>query len=279
MSILNSTVSYYPSRSDTESGVRVNLITLLRSRRNEQRILELRSASEEQQKELKATLPGFTPAGVFHPRTNAGLISLSGIACMDLDDLKEYNIDLLDLLKELRKQKFIAYAGASCRANGVYCLVRIMDPLKYTRHYDALVASFKQIGLENAVDPCHRALNQIRYVSYNTPELEWYNHYAEPFHLLASERKYYFHGSQNHIKVGNKFSWAVRQAEKKYPFIPMYRHKFLLRCAWFCYMKGMSEQETVDGLMEYENEDKGADEIVSIVKWQFSVKQNIPKWI
>src|ERR1035437_9255460 len=110
MSVLNKIVSYFPDISSTTNGADVSLLKLLQSNKHKQKILQLRSETDEGiQKQLKDKLPYYTVAGTFKHRSNEGLLQSSGLAAVDLDSAENY--DVIHLLNELKKIPSIAYGG------------------------------------------------------------------------------------------------------------------------------------------------------------------------
>ncbi len=150
MSVLYQKVSYYPSMHETKKGKTVSLLTILQSDKHESIITTLRNETDPlKQKSIKESLPCFTVAGVFNGRNNQGIISLSGLAAVDLDSVEDY--DPLQVLNELRKIPFIAYCGLSCRGKRLFAIVPFLYPDLYERHYTLLIKSFQDIGLPTAI--------------------------------------------------------------------------------------------------------------------------------
>ncbi len=76
MSILNKQVSYFPNKNSTTRGVSLNLLTILHSNKHKERIIKLRKSEQEAQKQLKESLPCYTPAGIFLSRCDEGIHQL-----------------------------------------------------------------------------------------------------------------------------------------------------------------------------------------------------------
>ncbi|HXH18885.1 MAG TPA: BT4734/BF3469 family protein, partial [Chitinophagales bacterium] len=187
-SILNQTVSYFPSVTATGAGVDVNLLTLLQSDKHRDIITYLRGCDGAEAKRIKSTLPCYTVAGTFSTRSEAGLITLSGLACVDLDSAEDY--DTLHLLHELKKLDCIAYAGLSCSGRRLFAIVPFLHPDKYVKHYSMLIKSFERAGLPMG-DNCHKQISQPRFVSWNDHSTQFFNHAAKPYSLLPPQRTYH----------------------------------------------------------------------------------------
>lgn len=275
LSILDRPVSYFSSVRDTKAGTSVSLLHLLNSKKHKDRILELRDETNpERQKRLKETLPCYTVSGVFSERSANGLHIPSGLAAVDLDSIEEY--DPLQALKELRKIPFIAYAGLSCRGKRLFCIIPFQYPQEYTRHYLRLIQSFKDIGLPMG-DSCHKSIVQPRYVSYNTPETEFFNHSAQPYHLLAPDRLK-ARTENKHLSVltkpENAFDWCLAQVSKSETFIENNRHHFILNLVRYCNIKGLYSEEVLKGCIRFTDSGFPLSEIISIVKHVYKHHSN-----
>ncbi len=268
MSVLNKQVSFYPGILDTKKGVELNLLDILRSDTHKDKILEIRQCVDiVKQKELKNALPCFTVAGTFNPRSEKGLIQISGLGCVDLDSAEDY--DAIELLKELKKIDSIAYAGLSCRGNRIYCIVPFLYPDKYLKHYQRLIQSFTDMGLPMG-DDCHKTLSQPRYVSFNDDSTHFFNHIAKPYHLLPAEKSYHIIKKQKNLisnatASANAFDWCKEQINKNNSFSENGRHAYLVKLARYCNLKGVPESETLTGCLSYIQEDFLEKEIKDIV--------------
>lgn len=124
----------------------------------------------------KATLPCFTPSGIFNVRHSGGLIQHSGLLCLDFD-----NVDNTEFLKEiLRKQSFVFYAGLSCSGHGLYALVRISKPENHKGHFIALSKYFAELGFE--VDQSGSDICRLRVASYDDNQI--FNPYAVEWNIV-----------------------------------------------------------------------------------------------
>jgi hypothetical protein len=272
MSILNKSISYFPSKNDTHGGVTVNLLQILNSTKHEVIIRILRAERDETiQKQIKEKLPCFTVAGVFTRRCESGLILPSGLAAVDLDSAEDYDVTLL--LNELKKIPYIAYIGLSCRGKRLFAIVPLLYPDKYARHYDRLIKSFEDVGLPMG-DTCHKAISQPRFVSYNTSETSYFNHDAKQYNLLHPEKTHhYIEPVKLNSNSGfqgvpeNPFKWCDTQFQKSNAFIEGQRHSYIVSLARYCNIKGLSETDTLNGcIAAYDTEGFDELEISRIVK-------------
>ena len=271
MSVLDKTISFFPSTTDTRKGISVNLITLLRSKKYETLINDLRAETDHgMQSKMKEKLPCYTVAGTFSRRCEEGLILPSGLAAVDLDSAEDY--DVIPLIHELKKIPYIAYAGLSCRGKRIFAIIPFLHPDKYIKQYERLIKSFEDIGLPMG-DTCHKAISQPRYVSNNSDETCFYNHTAKLYHLLPPEKIFYNivkNNPLNNNSLGipdNAFKWCETQFQKSHSFDEGGRHKYIIDLARYCNIKGISEADTLTGCIANYNSD-GFDEleITKIVK-------------
>ena len=275
MSILNKTVSYFPSVRATESGVDANLITILQSDKHKKEVENIRLEQDPQKRQLlKIKLPCFTVSGRFSKRCENGLIELSGLAAIDMDSAENYNT--LDLLSELKKIPHLAYAGLSCSGSRLFCIIPFAFPDKYQQQYSRLIRSFEDIGLPLG-DDCHKRISQPRYFSYNSPDTCFFNHCAIPYDLVEKKRIYHYIKLQtlkSGISVPNHFGWCEAQIKKSQNFEKNSRHNFILKLARYCNLKGLSKEETLDGCISYQEDDFSQKEIESIVKYIYNHQSN-----
>lgn len=276
LSTLDKLVSYYPSIHDTNSGSVVSLLKILESSKHENLIQALRGESDpSKQKLLKESLPCFTVAGVFKGRSKEGLISLSGLAAVDLDSADDY--DPIQALKELQKLPYIAYCGLSCRGKRLYAIIPFLCPDQYERHYQRLIRSFEDIGFPMG-DPCHKSISQPRFVSYNNEHTQFFNPEAKKYHLLEPKRIYSFTDSYKHVNmtepIADRFQWCVNQINKTHSFTENNRHAYMLMLARYCNLKGIDEAETLKGCFQFLQDDFKEKEIIGIIRHVYKNHKN-----
>lgn len=251
MSCLDKTVSYYPSINKTYMGVDCNLLALLRSNKHKIVIQALRSEPNPvKQKALKENLPCYTVAGTFSRRCDSGLLMPSGLAAIDLDSAEEY--DTIDLVNELKKLEYIAYAGHSCRGQRLFCIVQFMYPEQYKKQYDRLIQSFIDLGFPMG-DDCHKKISQPRFVSYNDDTTQFFNHNAKPFHLLPPEKTFHVFKHKIHFqKPTNKFEQAKQILEKQSNyFADGNKHNYLFNLCRLLNKMGVTQGEAEDYISSF----------------------------
>lgn len=267
MSVLNKLVSYFPSVNASTQGVDTNLLTILNSAKHKDKILNMRASEGEARKALKEQLPCFTVAGTFNRRCLEGIVQLSGLAAVDLDSAEDY--DKIYLLNALRQIPSIAYAGLSCSGTRLWAVVPFLYPDKYVKHYERLIQSFVDWGLPIG-DECHKQISQPRFISYNDDSTQFFNHTAKPYPLLPPERTFYHFkpAVKTYISSNpeNGFEWCIEQINKSHSFAAGQRHAYITSLARYCNIKGIDEQETLNGCLRFIESDFDETEIKNIVK-------------
>lgn len=111
--------------------------------------------------QAKRQLPCYTPSGVFSVRNSEGLISHSGVLCIEWDAVADCQA-LKDLLGGL---PFIYYGGLSCSGRGVFALVKVADPSMHRAYFRALSEYFNGIGYR--VDESGKDVCRLRVASFD----------------------------------------------------------------------------------------------------------------
>ncbi len=275
MSILNKNISYFPSINATKEGRIIPLLKVLQSEKHNSIITTLRNEADPlKQKQLKLQLPCYTVPGIFERRANQNLVTVSGLAAVDLDSVEEY--DPIKVMLELKKIPYIAYCGLSCRGKRLFCIVPFLYPDQYSRQYNMLIKAFEEIDLPMG-DNCHKIISQPRFVSYNTEATQFFNHKAKRFHLIDPVRKYYIVPTYSTNQIHNPakaFQWCVTQINKKLSFTENTRHEYILQLARYCNLKGIEESETLDGCLNFKENGFDENEITKVVKHIYESHRN-----
>lgn len=115
---------------------------------------------------IKARLPAITPSGLFAVRKIEGLISHSGLICLDIDAGDNPTIDDWSGLKaRLPNLEHILYAGLSASGRGLFCLIPIADGKQHLQHFFALEKDFKEAGI--ILDAACKDITRLRGFSYD----------------------------------------------------------------------------------------------------------------
>lgn len=157
-------VSYFSDINNSRTPIgSLPLSSILFSERVRARVEALRALpyGSEAFQTAKRSMPCYTPSGVFGVRNSEGLISHSGVICIEWDAVEDCQA-LKDLLGGL---SFIYYAGLSCSGRGVFALIKIADPSKHRAYFRALADYFDGIGCE--VDRCGSDVCRLRVASFD----------------------------------------------------------------------------------------------------------------
>ncbi len=115
-------------------------------------------------KKIKASLPGFTPSGVFSKRNGAGLIRHSGFLCLDIDskdnpeikDWPKFRNDIMDIAN-------VYFSALSVSHNGCFILVPIVYPDKHIKQFKAIERDLKKRNI--IIDNQCYNVDRLRYIS------------------------------------------------------------------------------------------------------------------
>lgn len=180
---------------------------------------------------MKENLPCYTPAGYFFPKRIAiDLKMFSGFLCVDIDGHDNYNCPP-DLMKEIAsKLPWVAYAGLSCRGQGVFVLCRVphaaCTPESYAAHYRGIAAEFE--GKKLKCDPSCCNINRQRYASYD--DNAYINEGATVFDcpVYPKPRTTDPVSHADATKTATRVNWCIRTAEIESRIIaPTQREWFL----------------------------------------------------
>lgn len=132
-------------------------------------------------KDLKASLPCFTPSGLFSVRNLRGLIQHSHSLCIEWDHIEEPAAfrDSLD------GYSFIRFAALSCSGRGVYAIVDIVQPELHTEYFRALQDYFIREG--KPIDPSGKDVTRLRVASYDPNYL--LRPYVKPWDTILPPQK------------------------------------------------------------------------------------------
>ena len=131
--------------------------------------------------QAKRQMPCYTPSGVFSVRNSEGLISHSGVLCIEWDNVEDVDA-LKDLLGGL---PFVYYAGLSCSGRGVFALVKIAEPTKHREYFRALSEYFGGIGYR--VDESGKDVCRLRVASFDDTPI--YNPDSEVWDIVPTITK------------------------------------------------------------------------------------------
>jgi hypothetical protein len=246
MNHLNKEVSSYTKVNDTK-GITVNLYDWLTipNAAEVEKLRIIRSTKDEKtQKQLKAALQCVTISGVFPPynRTDAGLLTHSGLIAIDIDPKDNPNVDMKQVRKAAEAIPYAAYIGHSARGEGLLIIFAIAYPDKHQKHYAAIAQYFKKNGVN--IDPSCGNLSRTRCYCYD-PDA-YFNPSAQVYSTLPKPvpqptfRKSYYSGSTPDV-----FSRAVKSVEAKgWQFVDGQKHSYIIRVVGALINYGVPQTET-----------------------------------
>lgn len=184
-------VSYYRNISDTTSSVVIPLSRFLEecyspSSSHKEILLKARSLwrpKKEDRKDYdeakKEYIPNCTIGCTCSPtRTNENAIP-NGLACIDVDGHDNPDITDMDLFKQqVSVLPQVAYCAKSLGGNGVYIIIYIAHPDRFSDVYRQLEIDFFKAGV--VIDPACKNIARVRVMSYD--EHPYINHRAVPYY-------------------------------------------------------------------------------------------------
>lgn len=164
-------VSLFDSCRDKNKYNDVSLINFLNGDLNKafsERVNHMRTLLEQEQKIYKSTmLCAATLSCTFNQERNSNDIhNVNPIVCIDIDKQDNPETDFGRLKEQLFSLDYVYCVSKSCRGNGLFCIIPILDPGKFKAHYkhicDTLENQFK-IKIDRACSDVTR----LRFISYD----------------------------------------------------------------------------------------------------------------
>lgn len=116
-----------------------------------------------ERQELKKQLPAICFSGTFNKRTDASLLSHSGLICLDFDGYTKQK-DLLEDKEHLSKDKYVFSVFISPSGNGLKVIVKIpSDAENHTNYFNSLEKHFNSTYF----DKTSKNLSRVCYESYD----------------------------------------------------------------------------------------------------------------
>lgn len=176
-------VSCYRGASDT-IGKSINLKDFLFTDRFKSIAEDIRKQkTSEDRHEYKKTkvheIPAITASGQFSVRDSKGLISPSGLICIDID-LKDNGSVVMEKVPDiLRGLPYVCYASKSISGDGYFALIQIENPNHFKQHFFALEEEMKSYGI--TLDKSCKDITRLRFATYDNES--YYNPFATPYYL------------------------------------------------------------------------------------------------
>ena len=174
-------VSVYNGVRDT-TGVVVTLATFLNDTKHQKEIEEARLiADKEQRNTIKKRMPQAVIGGTCYPTRSAENTTRNGLICVDVDAGDNPLIhDWENLKGQLSIIPEIAYISLSFSANGLFLIIPLENPQKFTEHFEQLEIDFSAMGL--TIDHACSDVCRMRCMSYDTHP--YINHAARTYKRL-----------------------------------------------------------------------------------------------
>jgi hypothetical protein len=123
-----------------------------------------REPDKSRRDSLKKRLYGITPSAVMKGgRKGSALMVHTGLIQFDIDTIPESEIQ--SYIAIIRRIPHVLYLSVSASGRGLWGLIQISAPQNHSLHYDAIKASFSEIGIK--IDTAPRAVNSLRFLSYD----------------------------------------------------------------------------------------------------------------
>lgn len=188
-------VSVYNGVRDT-TGVVVTLATFLSDTKHQKEIEEARLiADKEQRNTIKRRMPQAVIGGVCSPTRSTENTTPNGLICVDIDAADNPNISDWEALKEqLSIIPEIAYISLSFSANGLFMIIPLEYPQKFTDHFKQLADDFSAMGL--TIDHACSDVCRMRTMSYDAHP--YINHAARKYRRLHQPQQRPFRQVQHY---------------------------------------------------------------------------------
>lgn len=176
-------VSCYKGASDN-IGTPIKLKDFLLTDRFKSIAGEIRQkATPEERHEYKKVkvhdIPAITISGLFNTRDSKGLVSPSGLMCIDIDHKDNAPETMAKVPSILKSLPYVCYASKSISGDGYFGIIPIENPSHFRQHYNALEEEMKSYGI--IIDKSCKDITRLRFATYD--DEYYYNPSASSFYL------------------------------------------------------------------------------------------------
>lgn len=174
-------VSIYNGVTD-KTGIVATLATFLRDTKHQKEIEQARHITDKEQRNIiKRRMPQAVIGGTCYPTRSAENTTLNGLICVDIDAADNPLIhDWEDLKGQLSIIPEIAYISLSFSANGLFLIIPLENPQKFTEHFEQLEMDFSAMGL--TIDHACSDVCRMRCMSFDPQP--YINHAARRYRRL-----------------------------------------------------------------------------------------------
>ena len=176
-------VSCYKGASD-KVGESINLKEFLFTDRFKSIAEDIRQkGTPEERHDYKKTkvheIPAITVSGLFNTREREGLVSPSGLMCIDIDHKDNPPEIMAKVPSILKSLHYVCYSAKSISGDGYFAIVPIENPYHLRQHYLALEEEMKSYGI--IIDKSCKDITRLRFATYD--DEYYYNPSASSFYL------------------------------------------------------------------------------------------------
>lgn len=124
-------------------------------------------------------IPAITISGLFNVRESKGLVSPSGLMCIDIDHKDNTPEIMAKVPSILKSLPYVCYSAKSISGDGYFAIVPIENPYHFRQHYFALEEEMKSYGI--TIDKSCKDITRLRFATYD--DEYYYNPSASSFYL------------------------------------------------------------------------------------------------
>jgi hypothetical protein len=151
-------ISIFKDIFDTKNGHVISVgeaLERIKKGKSKEAVLKIREENEKgKRNDLKKYLPCACFGGTFKTRNAKGLITASGFAILDFDNIE------LEYKEELKKDKYIYACWVSPTGTGLKALVRIptvKDDTEYKKYYNSILINYQRSNVDKSTKDISRA--------------------------------------------------------------------------------------------------------------------------
>jgi len=211
-------------------------------------IKKLRATTDkEEQSRLKCLLPVIVPAAMISTRAESvplaeKIIQYSGFIQVDIDPQDNPNLPDAAIARDWLAENipYIALAAISARGKGIWGLVALYEPEKFSTYCEPLSEYFSQAGI--TIDKTKsKSPTELRYFAPDAGAILKFDYM--PFRI-PTPKPIKAAKAVKYIRSSDPFEDAKRWVESKhkYSFIEGQRHNYIFWLCYSLYRKGISEQ-------------------------------------
>lgn len=205
-------VSIYNGVTD-KTGIVATLATFLRDTKHQKEIEQARHITDKEQRNtIKKRMPQAVIGGVCSPTRSAENTTPNGLICVDIDAGDNPNIsDWQSLKEQLSIIPEIAYISLSFSAKGLFLIVPLENPQKFTEHFEQLEMDFSAMGLtidHACSDVCRMRCMSFDPQPYINHSARRYRRLYEPQHRPLKQVQHYSNSEDDTL---SKVASLVRQ--------------------------------------------------------------------